>query len=125
MSANDQSAHSPLELISQSRLGGPGLSRSRRRLSALKRRNSSSSSLFFSSRRVMRDFGSSLPRNFSSALPTESFSVMIQASPFVDRCMTSMDPDGPSNKHTISPRRKCEPRNEGDDLSFSSLADLR
>src|SRR6478672_6369551 len=83
MSANDQSAHSPLELISQSRLGGPGLSRSRRRLSALKRRNSSSSALFFSSRRVMRDFGSSLPRNFSSALSTESFSVMIQASPLL------------------------------------------
>jgi hypothetical protein len=35
-----QSGHSPLELISQSRLGGPGLSRSRRRLSALKRRAS-------------------------------------------------------------------------------------
>src|SRR5262245_7436920 len=71
-----QSEHSPLELISQSRLGGPGLFRSRRRLSALKRRSSSSSALFFSSRRVMRDFGSSPPRNFSSALSTESFSVM-------------------------------------------------
>jgi len=89
-----QSGHSPLELISQSRLGGPGLSRSRRRLSALKRRVSSSSALFFSSRRVMRDFGSSLPRNFSSALSTESFSVMIQASPFGDPCRTTMDPDG-------------------------------
>jgi hypothetical protein len=68
-----QSAHAPLELISQSRLEGPGLSRSRRSLSALKRRISSSSALFFSSRMVMRDLGSSLPRNFSSAVPTSSF----------------------------------------------------
>ena len=75
-----------LQRLSQSRLRCPGLSRSRRSLSALKRRISSSSALFFSSRTVMRYFGSSLPRHLSSAFPTSSFSVMIQGSPFVDRC---------------------------------------
>ena len=75
MSAFDPKADiSPLELkISQSRLGDPGLSRSRRRLSALKRRNSSSSAAFFSSRTVMRDLSSALPRNFSSALVDGEF----------------------------------------------------
>jgi hypothetical protein len=32
---------------------------------------------------VMRDLGSSLPRNFSSAVPTSSFLVMVQGSPFL------------------------------------------
>src|SRR5262249_28417342 len=82
----------PLATKDQSRLG-PGLFRSRRSLSALKRRISSSSALFFSSRMVMRVFGSSPPRNFSSALPTSSFFVMIQCSPFVDRC-GPQSPDG-------------------------------
>jgi hypothetical protein len=36
----------------------------------------------------MHDLGSSLPRNFSSAVPTSSFLVMIQAR-HVDRCRTS------------------------------------
>ena len=81
------------EFISQSRLGGPGLSRSRRRLSALKRRISSSSALFFSSRMVMRDLGSSLPRNLSSAFPTSSFSVIYKA-PRLSIVADLIDPKG-------------------------------
>ena len=81
------------EFISQSRLGGPGLSRSRRRLSTLKRRISSSSALFFSSRMVMRDLGSSLPRNLSSAFPTSSFSVIYKA-PRLSIVADLIDPKG-------------------------------
>ena len=73
----------------------------------------------------MRDFGSSLPRNFSRALPTESFSVMIQASPFVDRCRTSNGAGCAEQYATIRPHAKMRTAQRGDDLSFSSLADLR
>ena len=84
------------------------MSRSRRRLSALNRRVSSSSASFFWSRRVMRDFGALLPRNFSSALSTDSFSVMIQASLFVGRCRTSMQQDDRVITYYKPSRRKCD-----------------
>jgi hypothetical protein len=69
---------------------------------------------------VMRDFGSSLPRNFSSALPTSSLLVMMQASPFDIRSRDLCDPNEQQIYYKGS-WRKCEPRDEGGDLSFSLL----
>ena len=43
---------------------------------------------------------------------------MIQASLFVGRCRTSMQQDDRVITYYKPSRRKCEPRNEGDDLSF-------
>src|SRR5262245_64037085 len=68
MSASDQSGHP------QSCFGGSGFFWRGPRLCliALKRFVSLSRSSIFSSSRVILDLGSSVPRNFSSALPTES-----------------------------------------------------
>jgi hypothetical protein len=67
----------PTADIAQSRLGGSGFFWRGPRLCliALKRCVSSSRASIFSSSRVMLDLGPSVPRNFSSALPTESLVV--------------------------------------------------
>ena len=67
--------------IAQSRLGGSGFFWRGPRLCliALKRCVSSSRASIFSSSRVILDLSSSVPRNFSSALPTESLVVSAMA----------------------------------------------
>src|SRR4029079_4067345 len=90
-------------VVAQSRLGsgvfwrGPRLC-----LILLRRCISSSRASLFSSSRVVLDFGSSVPRNFSSALPTESFVVSAIAN--LIGCFTSPSATALAGYHRWSRR---------------------